>query len=48
MESIMSEKVATLQQNVADWEKTFNAEKLRSIEQLKDQHAEQLEQLSKE
>ena len=48
MESIMSEKVATLQQNVADWEKSFNAEKLRDIEQLKDQHEQQLDQLSKE
>ena len=48
MESIMSEKVATLQQNVAEWEKSFNSEKLRDIEELKDQHAHQVEQLSKE
>ena len=44
----MSEKVATLQQNVADWEKSFNAEKFRDLQQLKDQHGQQMEQLSKE
>lgn len=37
-----------LLQNVADWEKSLAAEKLRDIEQLKQQHREQLESLSKE
>jgi hypothetical protein len=48
MESILSEKVATLQKNVSEWEKSFNAEKLKDIEQIKKQHQEQLESIQQE
>jgi hypothetical protein len=48
MESILSEKVATLQKNVSEWEKSFNAEKLKDIQQIKKQHQEQLESIQQE
>merc|ERR1712029_346296 len=47
MESLLSEKVASLQEYINEWEKKLLADKAEAVEQLKSEHNQQLESLRK-
>lgn len=47
MESLLSEKVASLQEYINEWEKKLLAEKAEAVQQLKSEHSKQLESLRK-
>ena len=47
MESLLSEKVASLQEHINEWERKLLAEKEEAVKQLKSEHSLQLDSLRK-